>query len=109
MIKKVLPLFLPVVLTLSGCLPGGTVNAPAGAGPVWADSTRVKIITGTDLHFISPRIMDKGPAILKVTEGGDGKVTHYTPEITAAFFEEVIAAKPEVLLLSGDQIGRAHV
>lgn len=102
MIKKVLPLFLPVVLTLSGCLAGGTVNSPDGAGPVWADSTRVKIITGTDLHFISPRIMDKGPAILKVTEGGDGKVTHYTPEITAAFFEEVFAAKPEVLLLSGD-------
>lgn len=102
MLKKILPVLLSAFFVLTGCFSTVAIDVKANEKSVWTMDSGVKIITATDLHFISPRIMDKGASIMKVTEKGDGKITHYTPEITDAFFDEVIEQKPDFLVLTGD-------
>lgn len=62
----------------------------------------IRIITATDLHYLSPRINDKGEALQKLAGKGDGKVLAYSGEIVEAFINQVIAEKPDYLILTGD-------
>ena len=59
-------------------------------------------VIATDLHYISPALTDHGAYFTRVLENGDGKVTAYIDELTDAFLEEVIARRPDGLILSGD-------
>ena len=56
----------------------------------------------TDLHYISPALTDHGAYFTSMVAAGDGKVVHYIDELTDAFCDQVIAAKPDCLILSGD-------
>lgn len=60
------------------------------------------LILGTDIHYLSRELTDGGSGFQYMVEHGDGKVVTYIEQITDAFLEEVIAAKPNVLILSGD-------
>lgn len=60
------------------------------------------LILGTDIHYLSRELTDGGSGFQYMVEHGDGKVVTYIEQITDAFLEEVIAAKPDVLILSGD-------
>lgn len=60
------------------------------------------IFVASDLHYISPSLTDHGEYFTRMIESGDGKLVHYCEEITDAFVSEVIAAKPDCLILSGD-------
>jgi len=60
------------------------------------------ILLGTDIHYLSRELTDGGSGFQYMVEHGDGKVVTYIEQITDAFLEEVIAAKPDVLVLSGD-------
>lgn len=62
----------------------------------------VRIITATDLHYLSPRINDKGETLQKLSSKGDGKVLPYSGEIVEAFLDQVVGAKPDLLVLTGD-------
>jgi len=84
-------LILCIVLALSFLLPPGA----------WADDAPTVIIA-TDPHFISPALTDDGPFFMRMIENGDGKVVHYTDELTDAFVQQVIDRKPDCLILSGD-------
>lgn len=88
-------LFL-VILTGAG-LAFGYQNRKPGNG-----SDGIRIITATDLHYLSPRINDKGEALQKLAAKGDGKVMAYSGEIVEAFIEQVITEKPDYLILTGD-------
>ena len=56
----------------------------------------------TDLHYLSPSIVERGEVFEKVYLGGDGKQMNYMSEIPDAFIEDVIKQKPDGLILSGD-------
>ena len=61
-----------------------------------------KIITATDIHYLSPDLTDHGNVFREIINGADGKVIQYIDEIMDAFSDEVINAAPDVLILSGD-------
>ena len=60
------------------------------------------LIVASDLHYIAPSLTDGGACYQRVHESGDSKFMPYIEEITEAFFDEVITARPEALLLTGD-------
>ncbi len=62
----------------------------------------VSIYIATDLHYIAPELLGSGAHFREPTPQMDGKVVHFSPEITDAFLAEVLEAKPDVLILSGD-------
>ncbi len=49
------------------------------------------IVHATDMHYLSPALTDNGETFMTLIEDGDGKVTHYTPQLTAVFVEEMLA------------------
>lgn len=59
-------------------------------------------LIATDLHYISPALTDHGAYFTRMLEQGDGKVTAYVDELADAFIAQVIAQKPDGLILSGD-------
>lgn len=61
-----------------------------------------RIFIATDLHYISPALTDHGAYFTNMIASGDGKLVMYIEEITDAFVSEVIDAKPDCLILSGD-------
>ncbi len=82
---------------------------PVGPGPDDAPGDpidRVKVVTdlvfASDMHYMSPNLTDYGQAFTELIDNGDGKVVRYMVEIWEAFAEEVIAARPDALILSGD-------
>lgn len=62
----------------------------------------ITIYQATDLHYLSSKLTDGGAFFTKIVDDGDGKVMHYSEDLMKAFFEQVIAEKPDVLLLTGD-------
>lgn len=62
----------------------------------------VKIITATDIHYLSPSLTDYGSIFRETINSSDGKVIRYIDEIMSAFADEVISAAPDILILSGD-------
>ncbi len=67
-----------------------------------AQTDAPQIIVATDLHFIAPELTDGGAYFTRMIENADGKVTAYTAPLTDAFISEVIAQRPECLILCGD-------
>lgn len=67
---------------------------------------RAKVVTdivfASDIHYMSPKLTDYGNAFQDLVNSGDGRVARYIKEIWQAFSEEVIAARPDALVLSGD-------
>ena len=67
-----------------------------------AQESPVRIVTATDLHYLSPGLTDNGPFFTQMIERGDGKVMACIEELTEAFLSQVIANVPDALILSGD-------
>ncbi|MDE5670323.1 MAG: metallophosphoesterase, partial [Eubacterium sp.] len=65
-------------------------------------SNPIKIITATDIHYLSPNLTDYGNIFQETINRSDGKVIQYIDEIMSAFSDEIISAAPDVLILSGD-------
>lgn len=59
-------------------------------------------IVATDIHYLARSLTDGGSSFQYMVEHGDGKVVTYIEQIVDAFLEEVIAQKPDMLILSGD-------
>lgn len=80
-----------------------TKAAEADPGePVDREKTAADIIFASDIHYMSPELTDYGNAFNELIDNGDGKVVRYMTKIWQAFAGEVIAARPDVLVLSGD-------
>lgn len=60
------------------------------------------IVHATDMHYLSPALTDYGEKFMSLIDSGDGKVVHYTPQIVSAFVEEMLALRPDAVVLSGD-------
>lgn len=59
-------------------------------------------VVATDIHYLARSLTDGGSSFQYMVEHGDGKVVTYIEQIVDAFLEEVIAQKPDMLILSGD-------
>ena len=70
--------------------------------PVDRVKVETELIFASDMHYISPNLTDYGKAFNELIDNGDGKVVRYMLEIWEAFAEEVIAVRPDALILSGD-------
>ena len=66
-------------------------------------STRIaKIAIATDLHLMAPELLEQeGPAFDKALLS-DRKLLVESPVIISALFDEVIAARPDLFLITGD-------
>lgn len=60
------------------------------------------MIVVSDSHLLSSQLHDKGEMIRRIGQKGDGKVLPYSEEIFAAFTHQILAAPPDVLILTGD-------
>ena len=88
--KKTVLLLLALCLLLCAC------GSAAPAAPSY------NLIVASDLHYIAPTLTDQGPLFTALVDAADGKVMRYCEELTDAFLAEVIAARPEALILTGD-------
>lgn len=70
--------------------------------PVDREKIVTDLIFASDMHYMSASLTDYGKAFTDLEDNGDGRVVRYMSEIWQAFTEEVIAARPDALILSGD-------
>ena len=70
--------------------------------PCAARAGGLRIVTASDLHYLSPALVEDRDGLLRIISAADGKVTHYTPQITQAFVDEMLAQAPDAIVLSGD-------
>ncbi len=67
-----------------------------------ASEDEITIMIANDLHYISPDLLGDGEFFRNPQSRADGKLVHYSLEITDAFIAEVIEKKPQALILAGD-------
>ena len=87
---------------LTFCLFSSVLLALAGACPSANAAGETRLIVASDLHYLAPSLTDGSSYYQQVLENGDSKFMPEIEAITAAFFDEVVAAKPDALLLTGD-------
>ena len=89
--KKLAVLFITAALLLTGC---------AQENP--AQKEEVTLFHATDMHYLSQQLTDNGDYFVEIVKAGDGKMTQYCEQICEAFVEDVIAQKPDMVLIGGD-------
>lgn len=67
-----------------------------------AQADETTIVHLSDLHYLSPTLTDGGEDFMAMLQEGDGKLTHYTPQLLRAFIAEMLALRPDAVVLSGD-------
>ena len=60
------------------------------------------LVQATDLHYLSQRLTDNGPAFERAVLHGDGKIALRIEELAEGFTEDICRMKPEFLIYSGD-------
>lgn len=70
--------------------------------PDVAQERNNRLIIATDIHYLAKPLTDGKEAFTYMVEHGDGKMANYVREITDAFIDEVIAEKPQAVIISGD-------
>ncbi len=70
--------------------------------PTETDTVNPEIVIASDIHYLAKELTDFGNAFSEMARNEDGKMVSYVWEITDAFLGEVIARRPQVLILSGD-------
>lgn len=83
----------------AGSLLAGCAAPTAAAG---SQDDSVQLWVATDLHYLSPQLIDNGAAFLNAVEGGDGKLTERSVQIVTSLADQAIHAHPDALILSGD-------
>ncbi len=61
-----------------------------------------RLMMASDLHYISDATHDEGQAFCKMVQEDDGKISMYSDVLLDVLTEEVIAAAPSALVLTGD-------
>ena len=98
--KIKLSVLICFIALLVGCT-GETVDIST-AVEVLSKGSPVNLIVATDIHFLSPEIVEDGQRFEEMYLNSDGKQVNYINEITDAFIDEVIEKNPNGLILSGD-------
>ena len=66
------------------------------------DTCSVQIAFATDLHYLSPKLTDKGSLFQYIADRNDGKLMLYTEEILDAFIAQMLEERPDAVILGGD-------
>ncbi len=88
--------------------PGTEDGREAGPAPGTETQTEAAgndppvLFLATDLHYQSPQLTDFRSALDLLIRGNDGTLTLCLEALTEAFLEEIIAERPDALILSGD-------
>lgn len=98
--KKHLLLISLLSLLLVSCSKGQTSSSQEKY--IHQDKENFTMVVASDLHYLSPRLTDKGKAFTDFIDDADGKVMMYSEEVINAFIQEVISLHPSYLLLTGD-------
>lgn len=96
---RVIFLLLTAVIAMAGLGIHALAEPSAAKEEPMPETT---LIIGADLHYIAPALTDHGEYFEKMIRNADGKVMDYIDELTDAFIAEVIAEKPDALILPGD-------
>ncbi len=102
----------------SGKLIGGKRGFPSGKGERWEEQEGnlepepeisgeeekepPVVFIASDLHYQSPLTTDYGRAYQEFVAESDGKMVDYLPQLLDAFIDEMIEARPDAFLLTGD-------
>lgn len=90
--------FVSLALSLFSCSQAVQANSPTET----VSEKPISLYQGTDLHFLSPSLTDRGFFYQNLIKNADGKASYYGPEVVDAFLSDVKKDKPDVLVLSGD-------
>ena len=75
----------------------------AGCGVHAVETTPdTSFMTATDLHYLSPSLMENLDLVKEAAEEGDGKTIIYGSQLTDAMIETVIHNHPDAFILTGD-------
>lgn len=89
--------YLTAVISIGICL--SLVLAGCGRG----DTEKGTVVWHTsDIHYIAPELIEDRSAFEEMMLNADGKATQYIEEITDAFIDEALEAKPDAIIISGD-------
>ena len=72
------------------------------SGPALAGEQALTLVLATDMHYLSPSLTDYGERFMNTVYASDGKVIHYSPQICEAFIRDMLALRPDAVILSGD-------
>ena len=67
-----------------------------------AQAEEVVMVEASDLHYLSPALVTGQEQFMRIIERSDGKMPHYSSEICQAFAAEMLAMRPDAVILSGD-------
>ncbi len=67
-----------------------------------ASKDELTFYIASDIHYLSNKLTDYGPAFNKFNKSGDGKQIEYINDIVDQFSKEVKVNRPDFLILSGD-------
>ena len=66
------------------------------------ENNSLHIAFASDIHYLSPKLTDKGSLFRYVADRNDGKLMLYTEEIVDAFIAQMLEEQPDAVILSGD-------
>lgn len=66
------------------------------------ETVNPEIMIASDIHYLAKELTDFGSAFQEMADNESGNLVSYVWEITEAFLDQVIARRPQVLILSGD-------
>lgn len=90
---------LLILSLLTGC---SSTSAASSGETNEPESSPVKLMVATDLHYLSPSLTDNGERFQAVMAAGDSKVTEYSEEIVDTLMKKAKEEKPDALIISGD-------
>ncbi len=72
-------------------------------GSAWAEAAKpLTVVLATDMHYFSPSLTDYSERFMDAVYASDGKAIHYSPQICKAFVRDMLALRPDTVILSGD-------
>ena len=98
--SPILFLALAAAVIAAAALLAARRNAPLQTAYVPMEP--VQIAVAADLHYLSPALTDGGAYFTQVITNADGKLMQYSDELAEALVSELLAQKPDVLILPGD-------
>lgn len=73
--------------------------AACAAGSAFSES---RLMVVSDLHYLDPSLYPDRDLLLRALQGGDGKITQYGEELLSALYREILAVRPDALIVTGD-------
>lgn len=81
-----------VALIVALCMSGAAGSARA----------ETKLMVVSDLHYLELSLYQGSDLFLRALRRGDGKITQYGEELLSALYRQILAERPDALIVTGD-------